>query len=916
MKVNLRSVLQHLLFQIILASVIAFARPVVAASWATNGPMTTARDNHTATLLSSGKVLIAGGWDGTNYVASAELFDPATGICSPTGSMTTNRSYHTATMLTNGKVLVVGGYCDTPHHELFSAELYDPATGTWTGTGPTLVAHAYHTATLLSNGKVLVAGGTGSTAELYDPSSGTWTDTGAMNRARWYHTATLLTNGNVLVAGGDYNYLPAGVFPTAEVYNPLTGTWTSTTAMTTNRTSPSATLLPDGRVLLAGGWLMAQVQTNPPAYSSFSLTSAELYDPATGNWTATTNTMTEGRNDHTASLLPNGQVLLAGGFQNGPGDRDTLELFDPVTSAWITITNKLNSARSHHTATLLPGGKVFVAGGFSRNWVTNSTEVCDSANGTWANASALSFPRANHTATLLPNGKVIVAGGDSNPTALSSAELFDPTTGLWTVTSPMVTPRSSHTATLLPNGKLLVAGGRGIGEILSAELYDPAGGSWMPTGAMNTKRMYHSATLLKNGKVLVAGGYNSANGVLSTAELYNPATGTWADTTPMNTNHASHTATLLLDGRVLIAGGDFRAALPSASSSAELYDPTTGKWMLTGSLTMSHGVGHTATLLPGGKVLLAGGVSIENFVPITELYDPAIGTWMKTGAMTIARGGHAAILLSNGKVLVMAGSPSVSSNTTNSAELYDSATGKWQLTVPLTTSRRDHTATLLANGKLLIAAGVNNSGSHHGVTTVLTNAELYDAGIGLNASSRPNIDTAISQLNLGDSLVITGSQFRGVSGASGGNTQDSSSDYPLVQLRSIESGQTKFLLTTNWSTNSFTSLPVWNFPPGWAMATVFVNGIPSTSSIVNITVPVPTPPTITDARLLTNGTFQFAFSNSVGAVFGALASTNLTLPLSNWSALGGVTENSPGQFQFTDPQATNSPQWFYRVRAN
>ncbi len=165
-------------------------------------------------------------------------------------------------------------------------------------------------------------------------------------------------------------------------------------------------------------------------------------------------------------------------------------------------------------------------------------------------------------------------------------------------------------------------------------------------------------------------------------------------------------------------------------------------------------------------------------------------------------------------------------------------------------------------------------------------------------------------------MVITGPQFRGISGASGGNYQDSSSDYPLVQLRSIESGQSTFLLTTNWSTNAFTSLPVWNFPPGYALVTVFVNGIPSTSSIVNITVPVPTAPTLTNVAKLGNGSLQFTFTNSVGALFGALASTNVSLPLSNWTALSGVTEISPGQFQFTDAQATNNSQRFYRVRAN
>ena len=123
-----------------------------------------------------------------------------------------------------------------------------------------------------------------------------------------------------------------------------------------------------------------------------------------------------------------------------------------------------------------------------------------------------------------------------------------------------------------------------------------------------------------------------------------------------------------------------------------------------------------------------------------------------------------------------------------------------------------------------------------------------------------------------------------------------------------------FLLATNWSTNSFTSLPVWNFPAGYALATVFVNGIQSTSSVVNVSVPVPTAATLTSSQRLANG-FRFSFTDSVGAMFGVLATTNLALPLTNWTALGGVAEVSPGQFQFTDPQATNSPKRFYRVFA-
>src|ERR1019366_9355638 len=130
------------------------------------------------------------------------------------------------------------------------------------------------------------------------------------------------------------------------------------------------------------------------------------------------------------------------------------------------------------------------------------------------------------------------------------------------------------------------------------------------------------------------------------------------------------------------------------------------------------------------------------------------------------------------------------------------------------------------------------------------------------------------------------------------------------QLRSVENGQTTFLLCTNWSTNSFTSAPVWNFPPGYALATVFVNGIPSTESVLCISVPIPTETTLTGAKRLTSGAFQFAFTNSVGALFGVLATTNPVEPLSNWTALGGVAEVAPGQFQFTDSQAANSPRRF------
>ena len=240
--------------------------------------------------------------------------------------------------------------------------------------------------------------------------------------------------------------------------------------------------------------------------------------------------------------------------------------------------------------------------------------------------------------------------------------------------------------------------------------------------------------------------------------------------------------------------------------------------------------------------------------------------------------------------------------------LYDPAAGTWTATSSLTTARGFHTATLLPNGESLVTGGYNGG--------YLSSVELYDVGLGYSASWQPQIATFTSPLSLGSSVLLTGSQYRGVSEGSGGNCgQDSPADYPLVQLRSVESGQTLFLLSTNWSTNSFTSATVSGLPPGWTLATVFVNGIPSTSSILRIDAVAMPPIILTNAAKLPGGAFQFAFTNMPGLGFSVLTTTNLALPTTNWTMLGDVIEISPGQFQFTDPQATNSLQRFYHVRS-
>ena len=246
-------------------------------------------------------------------------------------------------------VLVLGALTVLPAVPTLAA-----GSGTWALTGSLHVARADSTATLLPNGQVLVVGGEDTSAELYNPSTGTWTTTGSLHTARIYDTMTLLTGGRVLVTGGYNTTSTINILASAELYNPVKGTWTLTKSMLTARTGHAAALLATGQVLVAAG----------ESSSSF-LTSAELYNPASGTWTST-GSLHAARDQHTATLLSNGQVLVAGG-QNGTIFIASTERYNPSTGAWTT-TGSLHTPRIEHTATLLPNGQVLVAGGLDSNY--------------------------------------------------------------------------------------------------------------------------------------------------------------------------------------------------------------------------------------------------------------------------------------------------------------------------------------------------------------------------------------------------------------------------------------------------------------------------------------------------------------------------------------------------------------------
>ena len=334
---------------------------------------------------------------------------------------------HTATLLTNGKLLVVGGV-KSAGAGTAAADLFDPVALTWTSVAPMNAMRSSHAATLLADGRVLVTGGStvsstaakgyvnNASAEIYDPVANTWTATPTMSVARSHHTATLLPDGKVLVVGGE-NVLYL-VEPTAEIYDPVANTWSAPRAQPISpRSQHTATLLPSGLVLIAGGFDIVNGLLTP-------LTTAELYDPVL-HTTTTTSTDVNGITTTT--------TVITGGLD-------------------FTATTPMAFTHYGHSATRLADGRVVIVGGN-----TTQTEIYDPVAATWTTQGATAATHTSHGAVLLADGRILVAGGTQF--AQPAAELFDPASGVWTAAATMLVTRSSPTATLLPDGSVMVCGG-------------------------------------------------------------------------------------------------------------------------------------------------------------------------------------------------------------------------------------------------------------------------------------------------------------------------------------------------------------------------------------------------------------------------------------------------------------------------
>jgi N-acetylneuraminic acid mutarotase len=587
----------------------------------TNAP--SARAGHTAVWTGSEMIVWGGGTSGPTYFNTGGRYNPSTNSWTPTSTVNAPDSRENLAAVWSGSEMIVWGGAGQ-NGASNTGGRYNPGTDSWTATSTMNAPEGRVDFTgVWSGDEMIVWGGYHPPSSLlnsggrYNPNTDTWLPTPTVNAPdpRAVHTA-VWTGEEMIVWGGNAFGIPPPLFNTGGRYNLITDSWiaTSTTNAPAGRFRHTAVWSGSKMIVWGGFGHLGTLNTGGrycvrspiPCVGRCSPTPRPRPSPhqrpspppgIDGTWTVT-GSLNTGRFLHTATLLPNGLVLIVGGNDPHNTTRSS-ELYDPASGSW-TATGSLNTGRFRHTATLLTNGKVLVAGGDFGNGTVASAELYDPATGTWTFTGSLNTARDEHTATLLPGGKVLVAGGSDSTTFISAtAELYDPLSGIWTATNNLNTARELHTATLLPNGKVLVAGGidSTFHGIASAELYDPANGTWTVTGNLNRARAAHTATLLPNGMTLVTGEGNH----LPTAELYDSSSGTWTVTASLNTGRVEHTATLLPNGMVLVAGG-----WDTGSTSAELYDTTSGTWTFTGSLNNAR-AGHTATLLPNGVVLAAGG---------------------------------------------------------------------------------------------------------------------------------------------------------------------------------------------------------------------------------------------------------------------------------------------------------------------
>lgn len=708
-------------------------------------------------------------------------------------SLSTARTMAGAALLHDGRVIVLGGA--GPSGALADSEIYDPCTGEWS-PGPSMLQARSHFVTRTTRDfELLVLGGQAdggalSGIELMGGFSSSFVDAGQLSMARADFVATVLEGPRLLVMGGGTDQtevLPTGevgpvfpalvgataeaALPTGEVFAPITGRWLRLPAdggaadqlgvepaLTTDFTT---SLLFSGEVVTVGG---------APARAT-----AFQFSPDDGGLTALPS-LTAGRHDHRATVLPTGELFVFGGESN-TGTLAAGELFS--SGAWSPTAVSL-APRANHVQVMLPEGAVLLVGGEANGTPLSSVERFERISPELTPVGAAA--RAGACGALLGDGRYLRVGG-----ALAGAELFDPATRTFASVAAPRAARTRCTANVLHDGRVLVVGGELAGAALaSAELFDPVTSTWQAAGALASARTRHAAVTLPNGHVLVAGGFSSSGAALASTELYDVASNSFVDGGAMTTARGSFPLVVLADGDVLAPGG--RANLTGARLTAvDAYDSTSG-WSAGLPLPTAR-AGHTATPLTDGTVAVVGG---EASGPATvDLLDVGAGTVRTVNAGTVAREGHVAFRLPFNRLLV-AGGVGAGAGLVERVDLDLQAVDVSLPQAPALTEV--HGALLLDGTALLVGAAT---------------AALFDEG---RAGRSPELTlSSRSPLRSPSPPAVSGSGFAPISTGSDGTVQATPTNLPIVRFIHLASGHVKFAQTEYFDDSS----AVLNVESGW-----------------------------------------------------------------------------------------------------
>ena len=745
---------------------------------ATAGQMEAARYGQTATQLTNGQVLIAGGQNSSGVLNTAEIYALTSQTFAATANaMNVARWLHSATLLNDGTVLIAGGSSLSNETTLNTAEIYDPVAGTFTLLPNTLnTARVGHTATLLSNGQVLIVGGYDpnsgiiADSELYDPTAQVFIDLGNTNTPRFHHAATLLQNGQVLITGGETDPTPSGAYNTAEIFNPTTWTFSPVSAnMISGREGHAAMLLNDGTVLITGG-------DNPP---SGSLNTAEIYNSTSNTFTAVSAAMTSPKIFHDAVLLNGGQVLLSGGENDSGGTSaalNTAELYDPTAQTFTAVAGNMTSVREHQTATLLNDGTVLEDGGTDGTNIFSTAEIY-----TASQLSGLTSITISPASPSVPLGsqQLLTATGtfSSGATQVLSSILWSSSStsvsavsndasdtgfvttvaqGTATITATAAGISGSATVTVpAPTLVFITINPQNVAMPLGTVQQFTATGTYSDGSTQDltqtaTWTSSSSATTVSAGLVTAAALGTStiqanfgSQSISATVTVGSPALVSLSVTpstaiVALGLSQQYQVTGTYTDGSTQnLTSAATWSVVPQTSASANSAGLITG--IAQGSITITASYGgfdgvSTLTVGPPNLVSISvspGAASVavginQQFIATGMYADGSTQnltssvTWTSSSntVSTISATGLATSL-ANGTATISASSGSVTGSATLTVETA---------TLALNTSRYQHNATLLNNGSVLLAGGVNCPSS--GSCTYLNSAELYNPNSG------------------------------------------------------------------------------------------------------------------------------------------------------------------------------------------